>query len=117
MSSLWMQDAYHDRGSGYPEMYCSGFDPIEALHDFDDRMRLPVDFSSKTAQDCPSYAITWAFFDAVLDGLKVLKDCTQLEILRGELSQEVLKMRTSGDQHRPTHFPKTFTRMWLSNVP
>lgn len=108
---------FHDRGTGYPELHYSGFDPIEALYDFSDRMRLPVDFSSKAAQDCPSYTVTWAFFDAVLDSLKVLKDHIQLEVLRGELSQEVLKMRTSGDQHRPAHFPKTFTRMWLSNVP
>lgn len=111
------KDSFHDRGTGYPEMHNSGFDPIEALYDFNDRMHLPMDISSKVAQDCPSYTITCAFFDAVSDGLKILKAHIQLEILCGELNLEVLKMRTSGDQHRPAHFPKTFTRMWLSNVP
>lgn len=114
---LCSKDSFHDRGTGYPEMHNSGFDPIEALYDFNDRMHLPMDISSKVAQDCPSYTITCAFFDAVSDGLKILKDHIQLEILCGELNLEVLKMRTSGDQHRPAHFPKTFTRMWLSNVP
>lgn len=67
--------------------------------------------------DSPSFSITWVFFGAVLEALKDMKDHIQLEVLRGELNQELLKMRTSGDQHRPAHFPRTFTRMWLSNVP
>ncbi|KAK0444379.1 hypothetical protein EV421DRAFT_2034953 [Armillaria borealis] len=38
------------------------------------------------------------------------------QLLQGDISQELMKM-AHGIDNRPPNFPRTFTRMWLSNVP
>ncbi|SJL02426.1 uncharacterized protein ARMOST_05753 [Armillaria ostoyae] len=40
----------------------------------------------------------------------------KIELLQGDISQELMKM-AYGIDNRPPDFPRTFTRMWLSNVP
>ncbi len=57
------------------------------------------------------------FFRAVAEALKVLDSHVKLEILNGSLNDEMSKLRLKGDSSRPEAFPKSFVRMWLSNVP
>ncbi|KAF7790664.1 hypothetical protein EIP86_001620 [Pleurotus ostreatoroseus] len=57
------------------------------------------------------------FFRAVADALKALDSRVKLEILNGPLNNEMSKIRLKGDSSRPAEFPKSFVRMWLTNIP
>lgn len=95
----------------------NGFDSIHAIEIFNVRSGLQKDFGHDLTADCPSYSVVWTFFNAVLEAGRDLNHKIQLEIVCGELHQELLKMRISEDGNRPTQFPKSYTRAWLSNVP
>ena len=59
-----------------------------------------------------------SFFGEVADALRILAPKITLEIICGGLSQELNKMQLGkGVDGRPDTFPRTYTRMWLSNVP
>ncbi|KAJ3551566.1 hypothetical protein NM688_g4626 [Phlebia brevispora] len=57
------------------------------------------------------------FFRVVADALKTLEGHVKLEVLQGSLNDEMSKMRLKDGSSRPSDFPKSFVRMWLSNVP
>lgn len=86
---------------------------IRSIHGFAKRMGL---LNNKIDEDFPSFCVTEIFFDAVVDAFKAFQGRIQIKILLGDLSQELAKMRLPGHRSRPGHFPKSYTRAWLSNV-
>lgn len=95
----------------------SGFDSIHAIESFNVRLGLQKDLGHGLNADYPSYSVVWTFFNGVLEAWRALDQKIQLEIVCGELHQELSKMRICGDKTRPTQFPRSYTRAWLSNVP
>ncbi|KAK0230370.1 hypothetical protein IW262DRAFT_397327 [Armillaria fumosa] len=98
----------------YPSVEFNAFEMVERISQFNSRMGLLK--KRKVDEDCPAYSVSEIFFDAVVDGLLALKDHIKIELLQGDISQELMKM-AHGIDNRPPGFPRTFTRMWLSNVP
>lgn len=102
--------------TGYPELKMDPFEPVRHMSDYNERFGLsPVRENSDP--DSPAYSHTITFFDGVTDALRALAGHLKIEILRGDLIQEMSKMRFQGDESRPVEFPRLFTRAWLSNVP
>ena len=59
-----------------------------------------------------------AFFGEVAAALKALgSGKVTLEMVCGGLPEELGKMRNNRDSCRPKEFPRSYMRMWLSNVP
>ncbi|ETW77481.1 hypothetical protein HETIRDRAFT_446351, partial [Heterobasidion irregulare TC 32-1] len=107
-------DSVHEREIGYPRIIMDPFVFVRSIHQFAERMGL---LNNKIDEDFPSLCVTEIFFDAVVDAFKAFQGCIQIEILLGDLSQELAKTRLPGHRSRPGHFPKSYTRAWLSNVP
>lgn len=106
------QDPFHDRQSGYPVRQ-NTFREVWSFEDFTKRFGLlgvPDAYS-------PSFSVLKKFFSAVIDALRKLKGSLVLEIIQGDIFQELRKIRLGEDASRPTGFPREYTRMWLSNVP
>ncbi|KAK0243185.1 hypothetical protein EDD85DRAFT_814167 [Armillaria nabsnona] len=98
----------------YPSVEFNAFEMVERISQFNSRMGLFKE--RKMDEDCPAYSVSEIFFDAVVDGLLTLNDHIKIELLQGDISRELMKM-AHGIDNRPPDFPRTFTRMWLSNVP
>ncbi|KAK0444383.1 hypothetical protein EV421DRAFT_1800777 [Armillaria borealis] len=96
----------------YPSVEFNAFEMVERITQFNSRMGLLKE--RKMDDDCPAYSVSEIFFDAVVDGLLSLNDHIKIELLQGDISQELMKM-AHGIDNRPPNFPRTFTRMWLSN--
>jgi hypothetical protein len=78
------------------------------------------DINSTTYEDrpdAPAFTNFSDLFENVVAALAALKGQIKLEILCGELTQELRKMRFGGDDTRPSDFPRLYTRGYLSNVP
>lgn len=90
---------------------------VQQLEDFNVRMKLQGVGRNSEREDSPSYSVVGLFFDAVMESINGFKDRVQLEIICGELGHELSKMQRLTNSSRLSHFPSTFTRMWLSNVP
>ncbi|KAF5358688.1 hypothetical protein D9758_007757 [Tetrapyrgos nigripes] len=102
-----------DKYGGYPPLMHDPFQTILSLLDFNKRMGI-----HRTDNTCPSYSIASTFFDAVADGLKDMKGKVQWEIIHGDMFEEMMKMKYRGkDDLRPERFPRTYMRIWQSNVP
>ncbi|KAG7447536.1 uncharacterized protein BT62DRAFT_1060778 [Guyanagaster necrorhizus] len=98
----------------YPSVEFNAFEMVERISQFNSRMGL---FKKRRMdEDCPAYSVSEIFFDAVVNGLLALKDHIKIELLQGDISQELMKM-AHGIDDRPSDFPRMFTRIWLSNVP
>ncbi|KII91875.1 hypothetical protein PLICRDRAFT_157310 [Plicaturopsis crispa FD-325 SS-3] len=100
----------------YPDLKLDAFQAPRSIEEFNDRFDISKT-STTTEPDAPAFSHTTDFFDAVIDALKAMSGHVTFEILRGELSQELSKMRFAGDTSRPAEFPRSYTRAWLSNVP
>ncbi|KDR73934.1 hypothetical protein GALMADRAFT_250621 [Galerina marginata CBS 339.88] len=66
--------------------------------------------------ESPSFSHVATFFDSVIDAIQLMKGNFQIEMICGEVNQELSKVRLGTDS-RPPSFPKKFTRIWLSNIP
>jgi len=102
--------------TGYPDLKTDPFKSVREIADYNDRFKLG-DSKKSSNPDAPAYSHAITFFDGVVDALKDLVGHVKIEILRGDLIQEMCKMRFQGDDSRPAEFPRLFTRAWLSNVP
>ncbi|KAJ7609070.1 hypothetical protein FB45DRAFT_945295 [Roridomyces roridus] len=72
---------------------------------------------SNDKPDAPAYTNFVDLFSKVADAVKALKNQVTLEILCGELTQELSKMLLGCDHTRPASFPRTYQRGHLSNIP
>ncbi|KAJ6568362.1 hypothetical protein DFH09DRAFT_1155208 [Mycena vulgaris] len=73
--------------------------------------------SNNATPDAPSFSNFVDLFEKVAEAIKALKAQVKLEVLCGELTQELTKMRFGGDETRPADFPRVYQRGHLSNVP
>ncbi|TCD64576.1 hypothetical protein EIP91_003904 [Steccherinum ochraceum] len=114
-SSLF--DAQTKPHIGYPNMEnLNMFGSVSLLSQFNRRMT-PASKRKSINEDHPSLSVGEIFFDSVVDALKTLQGRMTLEFLQGDLMHELARMRLKADHTRPAHFPRTYMRMWLSNVP
>lgn len=88
------------------------FQAVHSVDDFNRGMKLGC-----PKGDYPTFSILETFFDAVAAGIKALDGKIKLEFLEGELSHTMIQMQEGLDVSRPPSFPRSFTRIWCSNVP
>jgi hypothetical protein len=100
----------------YPDLNLDIFQLPKAIHEFLDRFGLSTPKVVGNGPPSPSYAHVTAFFGGVVEALNVMKDQVTLELLCGELTQELSRMRFGGHEDRPETFPTEYTRAYLSNV-
>lgn len=79
----------------------------------DGSMRRPV--KSDTLQ--VTYDWTSRMLDAAAEVLVALKGSVKVELACTELFSELQLMRNGEDYHRPKDFPRSFLRVWMSNIP
>ncbi|SJK99726.1 uncharacterized protein ARMOST_03037 [Armillaria ostoyae] len=104
---------------GYPDNNRNPFHMVSLIEPFNERMRLVKgrNMNARINQDCPAYSVISVFFDAVVDALIALKGRILLELIQDDISAALVKMRIGLDVSRPAHFPRKYSRIWLSNVP
>ena len=54
---------------------------------------------------------------AATETLATLKGCVKVEFICAELFSELQSMRNGEDRYRPKEFPRSFLRVWMSNIP
>lgn len=64
-----------------------------------------------------SYDVAGAFFEETANAFQGLRGRLTVELICGDISEELARMRYEGDVNRPVSFPRKYTRVWLSNVP
>ena len=67
--------------------------------------------------DARAYSACSVFFESIVEALGALDGRVKLEVLCGEVIEELKKIQHGTNHHRPAEFPRTFTKIWLSNVP
>jgi hypothetical protein len=102
--------------TGYPDLNLDAFQAPREIEEYNDRYKLYTKNPSLNS-DSSAYLHTTTFFDGVVKALKEIQGHIKIEILRGELVQQMSQMKFKGDGSRPAGFPRSFTRAWLSNVP
>ncbi|KAI9060061.1 hypothetical protein FKP32DRAFT_1656899 [Trametes sanguinea] len=104
-------------GNGYPDLKLEMFDVIGHMDQFtrrdapDARDPMSINQSMLAVEACT------AFFAEVIASIKSLEGRLIVELICGGLAEELAKMQYKADITRPKHFPRKFTRMWMSNVP
>ena len=94
------------------------FETVKLFDDFiQSLIRTRKRHSRETYKPQDAAQICAAFFTEVAAALKALEEKITIEIICGGLSEELVKMQMGTDSHRADSFPRTYTRMWLSNVP
>ncbi|KAK0437373.1 hypothetical protein EV421DRAFT_1828683 [Armillaria borealis] len=102
-----------EEGTDYPIMDGNPFGPIRHFERFGVNSKL----LTTVDRNNPAFSVAMFFFDAVVNAIKDMRGRLILEFLLGDVSQQLAKVNFDTDSSRPMDFPKTFTRMWLSNVP
>ena len=64
-----------------------------------------------------TYDWTSRMLDAAVNSLVALKGKVKVEAVCAELFSELQLMRNGEDHHRPKEFPRSFLRIWMSNIP
>jgi len=61
----------------------------------------------------------WAsrMFNAAAQAIIALKGRVKVELGVADLFSELQLMQSGEDHHRPQEFPRSFLRVWLSNLP
>ncbi|KAI0357691.1 hypothetical protein OH77DRAFT_1435494 [Trametes cingulata] len=72
---------------------------------------------AKVDMNTLAWDIASTFFSEIADALQALRGRITVELICGDLTEELVKMRYQGHATRPSTFPRKYTRMWLSNVP
>lgn len=102
-------------GYKYLTMQLDVFAPVQLTAQFNAQHGL-YQKDKNIIQDSPTMAYMLTFLDGVVDAVKSLGNKLQCEFIAGEINQELSKVRLGTDT-RPKHFPKKWTRIWLSNIP
>ncbi|KAL6301519.1 hypothetical protein BKA93DRAFT_796987 [Sparassis latifolia] len=107
--------------------YClpNPFETPHFIEDFNVETGLKPRSSYGTNSDAPAFTAVADFFRATAEAVRGMKDRVVLEVLCGELSQEIAKMQLDNNASRPARFPKSrparfpklFTRAYVSNIP
>lgn len=101
---------------GYPQMFSSdSFATINFIEQFCRRFGLLQ--VQRPNSDAPSFSVVSTFFTAVVDSLRSLHGRITLDIVQGDVTQELMRSRLREESLAPNRMPRKYTRMWLSNVP
>ncbi|KAI0772968.1 hypothetical protein BD413DRAFT_492417 [Trametes elegans] len=107
---------YYPGGDGYESYRCDAFEPPTDVAEFNDRAN-----ANKSLIKHDAGTLAWdtfkTFFEDRSAALHGLGDHVNVEMICGGLSEKLAKMNFKGGLTRPAHFPRKYTRMWLSNVP
>lgn len=103
---------YEPSGNGYRKMELGMFDNVDFMADFSRKGK-----SSTGDPDILTWDVASTFFDQVADALRVLSGRVTIELISGGLSEVLARSTFGNNPGRPDVFPKTFMRMWHSNVP
>ncbi|TCD64567.1 hypothetical protein EIP91_003894 [Steccherinum ochraceum] len=96
----------------YPFLDINLFNVIKSFH------RFVITVPSAAADDEPtSFQVAEQFFGVAADGLAELRSCIKIEFLQGDLFYDLTTMRLDPGSDRPAEFPRSFDRMWLSDIP
>ncbi|GBE90092.1 hypothetical protein SCP_1801160 [Sparassis crispa] len=93
------------------------FETPAFIEGFNTKYRLNGESAYHRDIDSPTFTVVNDFFVAVAKAIKGMPGRITLEILSGELMQELAKMRLKTDHTRPSEFPRSYTRAYISNVP
>lgn len=106
-------------GDGYPDLRRDVFETIRILEMFARRHEPDAEHSVGVKDGVELFAtdVCEMFFGEAAAAVKVMKGRITLEFICGGVSEELAKIRFDEESTRPKDFPRTFTRMWLSNVP
>jgi hypothetical protein len=102
-------------GGNYLTMQLDVFAPVRLAADFYKKYKL-LQKDTNITNDSPTMAYMLAFLDGVVDAVKSLGNNLQCVFIAEEINQELSKVRLGTDS-RPNHFPRKWTRIWLSNIP
>jgi len=102
-------------GNNYLTMQSDVFASVRLVADFNKKHGLASKYKN-LIRDSPTMAYMLTLFDGVVDAVKLLGNKLQCEFIAGEINQELSKVRLGTDT-RPKHFPRKWTRIWLSNIP
>jgi len=105
---------------GYPVTSFSLPTAVHSLRRFD-----PSKCSASGSLGKPAgpdnFQVTYDWISGMLntaaDTLVTLKDRVKVEVICAELFSELQSMRSEQDHHRPKEFPRSFLRIWMSNIP
>lgn len=101
----------------YPDLNLDALKLPRQIEEYNHTYKLSKRNPPNIIPDAPAYSHVSAFFDGVIETLQIMQGRLKLEFVFGELISELSKWRLAGDTGRPSHFPTTFNRAWLSNVP
>lgn len=99
----------------YLHMQLDAFAPIRLAADFNKAHGLSQK-DKDLVKNAPTMGHMMALFDGIVDAVKVLGAQLRCEFIAGDINEEMSKVRMGADT-RPNNFPKTWTRIWLSNIP
>ncbi|KAI0649816.1 hypothetical protein C8Q79DRAFT_997836 [Trametes meyenii] len=109
-------NVYSD-GDGYPDVKLNMFHTVTCMDEFNRRHEPNAKEDPRTIGNMLAADTSGTFFEEVAAAIKGLDGHLTVEMICGGLSEELAKMRYKADTARPERFPRTYTRMWLSNVP
>ena len=102
--------------TGWPGASIDPFFPLRSLEAFNNYIH--DDNSVRISRtNRRAYAASATLFEDVAEALKALEGQVRLEVICGGVLEELQKMQVKADTARPAEFPRTFTRVWMSNVP
>ena len=101
---------------GYPMLEGDWPQVMAQLDYFNGRNKTPRP-QFRRDRETNAWDASCAFFSEAAEALKSLGTRVTVEVICGGLPEVLAKMRFKGDITRPEHFPRSYTRMWLSNVP
>lgn len=96
------------------------YDVYEAtgfMADFNTRRDPRAPGSGNIGMETLAYDVAGEFFEETANAIQGLRGCLTVELICGDISEELARMRYGGDVNRPASFPRRYTRIWLSNVP
>jgi hypothetical protein len=86
------------------------------FEEFNERFNISESVAS-TEEGKIAFNVIDVFIESLLGALRSLSEHLKIEVICGDMTQELAKIRFNGDVSRPPEFPRMYYRMWLSNVP
>ncbi|CAA7262627.1 unnamed protein product [Cyclocybe aegerita] len=99
-------------GGGYPQINGGPYDTMLSFARFTKQYQRGPDRSKKTG-----YSIMSQFFEVLAEALWSVSRMLKFEILVGDVITGVPRLVAGDFGKRPKEFPRTYSRIWLSNVP
>ncbi|KAF9653241.1 hypothetical protein BDM02DRAFT_3125707 [Thelephora ganbajun] len=105
---------------GYPHTGFNLTGAIKNLRQFDPSRcsdSVDIDGPARSGNLKVTYDWTSRMLSATSEALVALKGIVKVEFICAELFSKLQSMRSGEDRHRPRDFPRSFLRVWTSNIP